>query len=124
MTTTPAACAAAGATGATGATGPTGATGAGASTTGATAATGAFERETVAFHCTWQNDPEVPALVAVIESALAPFSPRPHFGKVFNLTGDQIRAVLPKFDDFRSYIRSIDPQGKFQNEFTSVLFSF
>jgi len=84
----------------------------------------AFERETVAFHCTWQNDPEVPALVAVIESALAPFSPRPHFGKVFNLTGDQIRAVLPKFDDFRSYIRSIDPQGKFQNEFTSDLFSF
>jgi xylitol oxidase len=81
----------------------------------------AYQRETVAFHCTWQNDPEVPALVALIEAALAPFSFRPHFGKVFNVGFEHLRVVLPRFEDFREYVKSVDPTGKFQNEFTTTL---
>lgn len=78
-------------------------------------------RETVAFHCTWMNDEEVPRLVALIEAAFAPFNFRPHVGKLFNVTGDHFRTVLPKFDDFIDYVKSVDPTGKFHNEFTKRL---
>ncbi len=84
----------------------------------------AYQRETVAFHFTWENDPEVLALVALIESALQPFAIRPHFGKVFNLGGDHLASVLPRFGEFREHVLRLDPHGKFQNDFTSALLSF
>jgi xylitol oxidase len=84
----------------------------------------AYNRETIAFHCTWQNDPEVPVLVAMIEAALQPFDFRPHFGKVFNVGGDHLAKVLPQFSDFTRYVSRVDPTGKFANEFTSRLLSF
>ena len=80
-----------------------------------------FERETVAFHCTWQNDPEVPALVALIEEALKPFDFRVHVGKIFNVGADHFQKNYPKFEDFVRYVKSVDPDGKFQNEFTKGL---
>jgi xanthine dehydrogenase iron-sulfur cluster and FAD-binding subunit A len=45
-------------------------------------------------------------------------------GKLFNVKRDHFRAVLPKFDDFVAYVRSMDPAGKFQNGFTRELFGF
>ena len=81
----------------------------------------AYGRTSIAFHCTWQNDPEVPSLVALIEEALAPFSFRPHFGKLFNVGSEHLNKVLPKFADFAAYAKRIDPQGKFGNDFTQSL---
>ncbi len=78
-------------------------------------------RETVCIHFTWKNDYEVPYLVSLIEDALLPFGFRAHLGKVFNIDGDHLRTVYPKFDDFRDYVRACDPSGKFQNEFTTAL---
>ena len=83
----------------------------------------AFSRETVAFHFTWKNDYEIPYLVSLVEEALAPFNFRAHLGKVFNIEKDHLEAVYPKFDDFVAYVKSIDPTGKFQNQFTRELFS-
>ena len=34
---------------------------------------------------------------------------------------DSIIQRNPKFDDFRDYVRTCDPTGKFQNEFTTAL---
>ena len=81
----------------------------------------AYQRESVAFHCTWKNDYEVPYLISLIEDALAPFHFRPHLGKVFNVDGSHLRSVLPKFDQFREHVKRVDPSGKFQNEFTKTL---
>jgi xylitol oxidase len=78
-------------------------------------------RETVCIHFTWKNDYEVPYLVSLIEDALLPFGFRAHLGKVFNIDGAHLRTVYPKFDDFRDYVRTCDPSGKFQNEFTTAL---
>ena len=84
----------------------------------------AYGRETVALHCTWKNDAGVPALVALIEAALAPFEFRAHTGKLFNVKSDHFRTVVPKFDDFVGYVKRVDPSGKFQNGFTRDLFGF
>jgi xylitol oxidase len=81
----------------------------------------AYNRETIAFHCTWKNHSEVPSLVALIETALQPFSFRPHLGKVFNVGHDHLHKVIPHFGDFIEYVTSFDPEGKFGNQFTNKL---
>ncbi|PVZ94070.1 FAD-binding protein [Amnibacterium flavum] len=75
---------------------------------------GMNETETVAFHFTWQRrEPEVRAVVALIEQALAPFRARPHWGKVFTLEATDIRDLYPRFDDFLRLREKYDPEGVF-----------
>jgi xylitol oxidase len=81
----------------------------------------AYQRETVAFHCTWKNNAEVPSLVALIEEVLQPFSFRPHMGKVFNVGTKHLQQVLPQFDSFTEYVRNFDSANKFGNDFTDKL---
>ena len=46
----------------------------------------AYGRDTVGIHFTWEPDWEaVRAVLPVIDDVLAPFDPRPHWGKVFTL---------------------------------------
>lgn len=83
----------------------------------------AYKRETVSFHFTWKNDYEIPYLVSLIENALLPFNFRVHLGKVFNVDGAHLKAVLPRFIDFLAYVKRNDPTEKFQNEFTKSIFT-
>jgi xylitol oxidase len=77
-----------------------------------------FERESIAFHFTWKPlAAEVLAVLPQIEAALAPFSPRPHWGKVFVSSREAIEAVYPKLDAFRQLRERLDPERKFGNEF-------
>ena len=76
------------------------------------------ERETAGFHFTWRKDPAaVAALLPSIEDRLAPFDPRPHWGKVFTLAPARIRASYPRLQEFRRLMTSYDPSGKFRNRF-------
>jgi alditol oxidase len=73
-----------------------------------------YQRDSVGFHFTWkQNIPEVLALLPVIEDALAPFAPRPHWGKVFTMRPTN----YPKLPEFLRLCHEFDPGGKFWNEF-------
>jgi alditol oxidase len=75
-------------------------------------------RDSVAVHFTWRKDPEaVSKLLPAIEDRLAPFHPRPHWGKVFTLPAATIRAAYPRMADFGRLARRYDPAGKFRNEF-------
>ena len=80
----------------------------------------AYGRESVAFHFTWKNLPEIPKLAALIEAALAPFNYRPHFGKVFTASPSYLRSAIPHFGEFVEYIAVADPTSKFGNEFLSA----
>jgi xylitol oxidase len=74
-----------------------------------------YEQDSVAFHFTWQPRPaEVLAALPQIESALAPFGVRPHWGKLF--VGSP-HARYPKLPEFRRLARDLDGGGKFQNAF-------
>jgi alditol oxidase len=53
----------------------------------------------------------------LVEAALAPFEPRPHWGKLFTLPPDEVRARYPKRPEFVALLRGHDPTGKFRNEF-------
>jgi alditol oxidase len=73
-------------------------------------------RPTVAIHFTWQPDwQNVRVLLPAIEAALAPFEPRPHWGKLFTLAPEAVRAVYPRLPDFVALLARHDPMGKFRN---------
>jgi xylitol oxidase len=83
----------------------------------------AYRRDSVALHFTWALDPDaVSPVVAAIEAELAPLGARPHWGKVFSMPPRAVRALYPRWDDFRALARSLDPAGKFRNDFTDTYF--
>jgi xylitol oxidase len=76
----------------------------------------AFERDSLCIGFTWRNHPaEVDALLPVIEQALAPFEPRPHWGKLWAMEPAELEGRFPQLGDFAALARRYDPTGKFQN---------
>ncbi len=77
-----------------------------------------YGRDSVALHFTFHKDPDgVAAVVPAIEDVIAPFDPRPHWGKVYAMDPDAVRAAYPRADDFRRLAAELDPTGTFRNEF-------
>jgi xylitol oxidase len=70
-----------------------------------------YERDSVGLHFTWANEPApVRRAVAELEAALAPFDPRPHWGKLF--------LTAPRYEragDFAALAQRLDPRGAFRN---------
>jgi alditol oxidase len=80
----------------------------------------AYRQDSVAVHFTWIADPAavLPAM-AQVEQALAPFAPRPHWGKVFTSPPAEIRARYERLPAFLALMRRLDPPGKFRNAYTT-----
>lgn len=72
----------------------------------------------VGIHFTWRKDwPAVRALLPEIEKRLAPFTARPHWGKLFTLPPERLRPLYPRLPDFQKLMRRFDPGSKFRNGF-------
>jgi len=81
----------------------------------------AYQRPSLALHFTWKRDwPAVKQILPQIEAKLAPFSPRPHWGKTFTLAPAQIQAHYPRMGDFKSILAQYDPKAKFRNSFLDL----
>ena len=77
-------------------------------------------RPSVAIHFTWQPDwMSVRAILPVIEEALAPFEPRPHWGKLFTMPPEAVGSTYPRLAAFADLRRRLDPEGKFLNAFVA-----
>jgi xylitol oxidase len=77
-----------------------------------------YEQDTAALHFTWVKDAAAAErAAAAVEAALAPYEPRPHWGKVFTMAPDVVRGRYPRFDDFRALAGELDPRGAFCNPF-------
>ena len=78
----------------------------------------AYGRDSVAFHFTWYQDWDLlMEVLPQVEAALAPFDARPHWGKNFLVTREQLEARYPMLLAFRDLARRYDPTGKFRNAF-------
>jgi xylitol oxidase len=74
-----------------------------------------YERDTVAFHFTWRpHTAEVTRLVTRLETALVPFEPRPHWGKIFSVDGATLAHRYPRHTDFADLVHRLDPRGAFR----------
>ena len=75
-----------------------------------------YGQDTLGIHFTWARDPEaVHAAVAAVEAALAPFEPRPHWGKAFHTGREELAARYPRLGDFTALAARRDSRGAFRN---------
>lgn len=75
-----------------------------------------YERDTVAIHFTWRRDqPAVERLLAELEPSLAPFAPRPHWGKLFLMDAAALGGSYPRRGEFIQLAERLDPRGAFRN---------
>jgi xylitol oxidase len=81
-----------------------------------------YQRDSVGFHFTWKQDvPAVMQTLPLIEERLAPFDVRPHWGKLFTISGEQVRAKYEKLPQFQRLLEEYDPEGKFRNAFLDAV---
>ena len=79
-----------------------------------------YERDSIAFHFTWKPlAADVQAVLPRIEAALAPFAARPHWGKLFVASPQELEAVYPKLPAFRQLREQLDSSDKFGNAFST-----
>ncbi len=79
-----------------------------------------YRQDSVAFHFTWIADAAaVRPVVTLAERQLAPFGPRPHWGKVFTTPREDLHARYERLPDFLDLMRRFDPSGKFRNAYTA-----
>lgn len=83
-----------------------------------------YKKRCVSLHTTWKQDwNTVMKLLPIMEEQLAPFQPRPHWGKLSTIRPSVLQQRIERLADFQKLVKQHDPRGKFQNEFleTNVL---
>jgi xylitol oxidase len=80
-----------------------------------------YKQPSVTIHFTLKPDwPAVSQLLPVIERELAPFQARPHWGKLFTVSPERLKACYQKLPDFIALSKKYDPHGKFRNDFLNT----
>jgi xylitol oxidase len=76
-----------------------------------------YGQATVGLHFTWTREPDAVARVLVdLEAALAPFAPRPHWGKVFLADAATLAPRYERLADFARLAERLDARGAFRND--------
>ncbi|MGW1448269.1 FAD-binding protein [Micromonospora sp. NPDC002411] len=74
-------------------------------------------RDSFVVHFTWIEDTAaVLPVVAAVEERLAPFAPRPHWGKVFVTDPAELASRYPHYADFTTLLTDLDPKGTFRTD--------
>jgi xylitol oxidase len=83
-----------------------------------------YQRDSVSIHFTWIADTvAVMPVVSLVGERLAPFAPRPHWAKIFQMAPEVLQSRYERLPDFRGLVRRVDPTGKFTNDMVSQLLS-
>lgn len=78
----------------------------------------AYGTDCVGIHFTWRRNQEgVNSVLPDIEAALAPFEPRPHWGKLFLMPASVVAPRFERLPDFRRLAEQLDPRHAFRNGF-------
>ncbi|MEN9935204.1 MAG: hypothetical protein RLZZ387_1783 [Chloroflexota bacterium] len=72
----------------------------------------------IGLHFTWKQDWDgVQRVLPRIEEVLEPLGAVPHWGKLFTMAPQRLRAGFERMGDFQALLRSFDPRGVFRNPF-------
>ena len=75
-----------------------------------------YGQDTIGIHFTWKREQQAVERVLVgVEAALAPFAPRPHWGKLFLARAADIAPRYERLPDFVRLAARLDPRGAFRN---------
>ena len=79
-----------------------------------------YRQDSVAFHFTWMPDTAaVLPVVTLMEQRLAPLGARPHWGKIFTRSAEDLASSYDRLPDFLDLTRHYDSAGKFRNAYTA-----
>lgn len=77
-----------------------------------------YRQDCIAIHFTLKQDiAGVTDLLPKIETALAPFNAKPHWGKLFTMDASVLRSRYPRLEDFKNLATKLDPSRKMRNAF-------
>jgi alditol oxidase len=75
-----------------------------------------YGEDTVGIHFTWKPERDaVENMLVQLETALAPFGARPHWGKLFRADAAAIAPLYERTTDFVGLVERLDPRGAFRN---------
>jgi xylitol oxidase len=75
-----------------------------------------YGEDTVGIHFTWKPERDaVEDVLVQLETALAPFEARPHWGKLFVADAAAIAPLYERMPDFIRLVERLDPRGAFRN---------
>jgi xylitol oxidase len=75
-----------------------------------------YGEDTVGIHFTWKPERDaVEDVLVQLETALASFEARPHWGKLFNADAAAIAPLYERMPDFIRLVEQLDPRGAFCN---------
>ena len=75
-----------------------------------------YRRDSVGIHFTWHpHQAAVQRALALLETALAPFGARPHWGKLFVAEAATVAPLYPRHADFARLVDRLDPRQAFRN---------
>lgn len=78
----------------------------------------AYKQDCVGIHFSWMAAPAaINNFLPILEQALAPYQPRPHWGKMFTMSPAEVQGCYEKTADFKALLSEFDPQGKFRNNY-------
>lgn len=85
----------------------------------------AFERDIVTMGCVTRKPEGAEHYRAfdIIEEQFLSYDGRPHWAKRFKAGRDVLTRLYPRYDDFVSLRREMDPEGKFLNSYLEKLFA-
>jgi xylitol oxidase len=78
----------------------------------------AYRQDCITLHTTWHQDEKVITdLIPLVEKALRPFDPIPHWAKLSSRPAAVLAPAYPRMGDFRELCKRFDPQKKFLNKY-------
>jgi FAD/FMN-containing dehydrogenase len=81
-----------------------------------------FERPSVTIAVHQYHSVDMKKLFDAAEAVFRSVGGRPHWGKRHTRSGHELAHLYPKYEEFRSLRRRLDPQGKFLNDHLRALF--
>ncbi|MND43428.1 L-gulono-1,4-lactone dehydrogenase [compost metagenome] len=81
-----------------------------------------FEQDSVTISVSGEPGTDYWDYLRAVDKILRSHGARPHWGKMHFLTGEDVAAIYPRANDFRSLRRQLDPAGFYLNEHLSPLF--
>jgi FAD/FMN-containing dehydrogenase len=81
-----------------------------------------YEQDSVTISVSGEPGKDYWDYLRAVDAILRHYGGRPHWGKLHFLTGEDVTALYPRAEDFRTLRHRLDPQGIFLNEHLSALF--
>jgi len=78
----------------------------------------AYGRETAYVAAYSANPRHMDRFLRAFEAMMEDLEGRPHWGKLFNRSPEQLRALYPEWDRVMALRQEVDPEGRFLNPFT------